>query len=436
MNVSKAKPGLAVEPPASATGLAGLRNTLRFLFLDEPPDNRSREVRYPVGKALAIAVVVFVLTLARKPYAVLVPQFWADDGTAFFQQAMDWGAGSFVVAHGGYYHTLIRLVAFSALWAPLPLAPHVYLLAAVITLLLVSFALFSPRLPLKYPTLMALCLGLVPHGGEVYFTLCNIHFYLALLLALVLVSDPPASKRQHGFDLVLLALVGLTGPFSLILFPLFVARAWRERVGALKARALVVGVAAAPQLAQVLGDRVGSAASQMNLPHVLEILGRRLLAPLLMGPLGGVDAPGLMLGTFTIAGLGFVAWALWAALRRKALYLLVAGMLVVASALYVSRGVPESLYNPYSQDRFFFVPLVLLMWCLVQALGIAGWARWLPAVLLALTAIRTIAQPSYPIFEMYNLRWAQSSRCIGGPVPCRIAINPPGWYVDYQPQKR
>jgi hypothetical protein len=64
--------------------------------------------------------------------------------------------------------------------------------------------LFSPRLPLRYPTLMALCLALAPHGGEVYLVLCNIHFYLCLLLVLVLVSDPPVSPRQHVFDLLVL----------------------------------------------------------------------------------------------------------------------------------------------------------------------------------------------------------------------------------------
>jgi hypothetical protein len=69
---------------------------------------------------------VFVLTAARRPSVLLLPQFWADDGPAFFQQALEFGPRALLVPHGGYYHTAIRLVALLGSALPVSLAPVVY----------------------------------------------------------------------------------------------------------------------------------------------------------------------------------------------------------------------------------------------------------------------------------------------------------------------
>ncbi len=435
MNIAQGEQ--AVHDPATAASPARPQASLRSIFLDEPPGGGARDGQFPIRKAAGIAALVLLLTFARRPDLVFVPQFWADDGTAFYQQAMDKGFGSFFVAHGGYYHTVIRIAALIGAVVPVRFAPHWYFAVSVAVLLFVSCVLFSPRLPIKYPTLMALCLGLVPHGGEVYLVLCNIHFYFALLLVLILISDPPESKRQYAFDTALLVLLGLTGPFSLIFFPLFAWRAVREKAPALKVRALLIGVTAAIQLTQVLGARAAADASRLNPENVLEILGRRLLAPLVMGPFVELSAPGFTLGIFAVVLLAFLALALWVSPNRKPLYFFAAALSVIASALFVSRAIPESLYNLFSQDRFFFPPLVLTMWCLVQALDSKKWAVWPSAVLLLVAGARTVGQPQYHIFAMQNLRWAESSRCIGGPTPCTVPINPLGrWFVVYEPEKR
>lgn len=426
---------------------ASLRERLRALLLDKPApvggDNSpSQRRRFPVAKAAGAAFLVLVLTALRKPVPLVVPQFWADDGPAFFVQALEFGPRTFLIAHGGYYHTFIRLVALGGRLLPVALAPHWYLLVSIAVLLFVAGYLFSPRLPLRYPTLMALCLGLVPHGGEVYFTLANVNFLFGLLLALLLVSDPPASRRQQAFDLLVIAVAAFSGPFSLILFPLYVFRAARERQAGLAWRAALVGAAAITQFTQVLNGRVAGKPLRLDAADVLAILGRRLLAPLLWGPFGAPEKDtllGLALGVGAIALLAFLVWGLLPKAGRKpaqkSLYLLAAGLLVVVAALDVARDAPQTLYSVWSQDRFFFVPLVILMWCLVQLVGSsgAGWARYAAAALLCFSAARTIGQPCLPIFEMKDLHWAEQSRCIGGPVPCVIPINPPGWTVRYEP---
>jgi hypothetical protein len=220
----------------------------------------------------------------------------------------------------------------------------------------------------------------------------------------------------------------------------------RERGPALAARALVVGAAGALQASQVWAARVGSNDSRLDLLNVLEIVGRRLFAPLVLGPFVGMEVPGLPFGLAALALAAFLLWALPGVPRRpavvarspdgnKAVYLVTGAVLITTAALYISRAAPETLYNLYSQDRFFYPPLVLILWSLVQTLGARTWALRVPAaLLLAITAVRTLGQPSYPIFVTQNLRWEQASRCIGEQEPCRIAINPPGWFLDYRPE--
>ena len=420
----------------AAVGQTGPRDLLRSIFLDEGLRGGSEPGPFPLTKAAGVAAFVLFLTILRKPAPVVIPQFWADDGPAFFQQALESGFGTFLIAHGGYYHTFIRLVALLGTLLPVAFVPHLYLLVAISVQLFVTGYLFSPRVPVRYPTLMALCIGLVPHGGEVYFTLANVNFFFGLLLALFLISDPPVSRRQYAADVLLIAVAGLSGSFSLIYLPLFLWRAARENARPLKVRALLIGVAAALQFTQVLGVRLGAEALRFGPADVLNILGLRLLDPLLAGPLGGSGLPSILLGICAVALLAFVTGILRIERKHKALYLLAAGMSVVASALYVARGVPETLYSVWSQDRFFFVPLVILMWCLVQSLDTKAWMRYVSAALLLIAAVRTVGQPSLTIFEMKDLHWAEASSCIGGPVPCTIPINPPGWYVRYEPRKR
>jgi hypothetical protein len=262
--------------PRAAVGLTRLRDLLRSIFLDAGLRDGPGSGRFPLAKAAGVAAFVLFLTILRKPASVVIPPLWADDGPAFFQQALESGFATLLIAHGGYYHTVIRLVA---------------------------------------------------------------------------------------------------------------------------------------------------------------LLGTLLPEPLLAGPFGGSGIPAFLLGVLAIALLAFVAWRLRTARKGKALYLSAAGMSVVASALYVARGVPETLYSVWSQDRFFFVPLVILMWSLIQTLDTKGRGRYVSVALLLIAAVRTVGQPSLSIFEMKDLHWAEASRCIGGPAPCTILINPPGWYVRYEPRK-
>jgi hypothetical protein len=98
-------------------------------------------------------------------------------------------------------------------------------------------------------------------------------------------------------------------------------RAVRERGRALVLRALVVGAAGALQATQVWAARVGAEASRLDPVNVLEIVGRRLFAPLVLGPFVGMEVPGLPFGLAVLALLAFLLWALPGVPRRSPLLL-------------------------------------------------------------------------------------------------------------------
>nr|CAA9215272.1 hypothetical protein AVDCRST_MAG63-373 [uncultured Armatimonadetes bacterium] len=415
----------------------GARDAIKSFFLDQPAAGSGARAGFPYAKAAAVGVLVFLLTFSRKPSSVLVPQFWAEDGAVFFAQAREIGLGSLLTPQAGYYNTFTRLAALFGNGVPVPFAPHYYLLVSVGVLLFIVGYLFSRRLHFRHPTLMALCLGLVPHDGEVFLTAQASNFYLGLALALFLVSDPPASRWQHVCDVVMIVLAGLTGPFSLIYLPLFVLRAARERgAPALKVRAFLVGTAGLLQLVQMHAVRLEAKEFGLDPREMLEILGTRLLTPLLTGPTGFLPTYRWLLGIYMVALLALLVQTFRRGRNHQALYLLAAGVSVVAATLYVFRGAPEDLLYIAAGDRFFFIPLVSVLWCLVQALETKDWVRPFAAVLISLCAVRTVGQPSSGFVVLEDLDWAEASRCIDGPAPCKVPINPRGWYIPYRPRDR
>src|SRR3954469_13020568 len=54
------------------------------------------------------------ILFARRPDMVLNPQFWAEDGPVFFAQARIHGIAALVEPYAGYFHTVLRLVAWIA----------------------------------------------------------------------------------------------------------------------------------------------------------------------------------------------------------------------------------------------------------------------------------------------------------------------------------
>lgn len=176
---------------------------------------------------------VFLLTtvalFVRMPNLLLTPSLWAEDLSLFIQDFLNSGLASVVQpAHGPGYHLLLpRLVAAGLAVIPLKYAE---LMFHAVDVCVIYFAFLATWicLPTKsFASRVAACLAIlyVPiNSSSIYLNLVNTQWILGGITILLIVTDyVPHSRLKVGWCAAL-AVLCLTGPFSVIALPVIVAR--------------------------------------------------------------------------------------------------------------------------------------------------------------------------------------------------------------------
>src|ERR1700733_6052297 len=141
------------------------------------------------GWQIVVFVAVLVAIFSRLPGALLHPQFFAEDGWVWYQQAYNLGwLRSLLITQAGYLQTLPRLVADLTLLFPMQWAPLIMNLAGAVVQALPVTALLSRRCipwgPLPVRMLMSAVYIAIPNAPEVHIVLTNAMWHLAVLQAL------------------------------------------------------------------------------------------------------------------------------------------------------------------------------------------------------------------------------------------------------------
>lgn len=386
-------------------------------------------------RRIPLTLGLVLLTLfVRKTDVFFNPQFWAEDTPVFFCQARDEGLSAVFRPYGGYHLIIPRLIAAACSGLPALYAPAVYLFASVVFTLASALALFSPRLNLPCRPLLALALVFVPHNGEVFLTITNLQWILAPGLLLLLIARDPSTPLQWAFDLITLALLGLTGPFVVLWFPLFLVRAWIIRSRA----SLILAAVAALVVAVQFHAFIQAGPSPENGPFLVEQLfrlsGTRFWGPIIM-PNSWAKQLSVSSGTLlsAVAFTGII-WLVVSRLRQRAetLFLLVAAVLVLASTFYKFHGNLALLNDPHNGDRYFYIPHVTLLWILIIESSAIGARRMACISVLALCALSSASTLRSP--PMVDYHWAKWAPRIDGGENVTVPVNPPGWSVQFNRQ--
>lgn len=393
------------------------------------PPSASRPIgdRWVLVAALTISLAALI---HRRPDAFTMPWFYGEEGRDFYAQAWNEGWSSLFNRANGYLHLYPRLVAnlCVTLAVPVRAVPWVNL-AFVLLMMAVVWALTWRRFP--GPPVARACaltaITLVPLGNEIWMTMTNIQWPMALIIMLLLIGEPRTWNWSHAG---LLLLAGLTGPNALVLSPVAAWRLWSLRH--------------APRAARMPG---------------LLVLGCGLVAALSLLHHGDVSRTD---GAFNPADTGFVQAAffqLWFPIMGKGVHamppwaqallllLALAGLrlfwrrstgpaasqgLLLGSALFffatmvAYRGEPGFLSPFYAGIRNFHLPAVLLAWALISRIRWdQGCARWASAAVLLWWAAQTVLFIGPKRFRESPARVDGSAlaqgRCIALP------IDPPGW---------
>jgi len=397
----------------------------------------------------ALGIACFLLLWSRSPDILLKPEFWAEDGKIFYQQAHEIGFWhSLFLPYAGYLHLFPRLIAGFAQLVPLAYAPLFFNTAALLVQVVPPLFLCSARmqklgaLPLR-ASLAFLYIGL-PHAEEVWGNLCNSQWHLALLSFLVLIASPPQGRGGMWFDRIVLVIGVLTGPFSILLLPVAGLIVMKQRSQRTLTQLAIVSGGALVQAASLLfngrPDIGGPLAA--SFPLFCKLLIFRILFPIFPGATRVSDCQPLAAHPWPLLGSILVVMLLVAALviRRAQLELQCAilfGAVVLAASLasplavYGSEQWP-SLMLPRIGERYWFIPRLAIMatvlWLAVQP--ISKWAR--AAGIAALIAVVGSCVWHWHVGRMPSLHfptYAHVFDALPAGTQIHIPINPPGWIM-------
>jgi len=408
---------------------------------------QSSATRNRAGVFVLLGFAIFVAHFSRSPEVLLKPQFWAEDGTVFYQQAHEVGfLHSVLTPHSGYVHLFPRLIAGLSLLLPLSLAPLFFNLAALAVQCLPAIYICTYRMqnlgPFRVRLLLAfLCFG-IPSVHEVWGNLPNSQWQIALLSFLILIASPPRGRPGTWFDRIALSIGALTGPYCVLLLPIAFIVAFYRRSSRTITQFAILGVGALAQTVSLLivgRPNLGNLGASFPLfcklvvirGFVPDLPASMKVARLLHFSL----ASSIFSCCFVIAALAVTAWIFrHGSLEMRCALLFTAIMLAASlvSPVVASGGAEQwpTMMMPGVGERYWFIPRVMIvvavLWIATQR--IAKWTRAAGAALMVFILISCavhwhIVRAPGMYFDMY----AHVFNALPVGAQLKIPVNPPPW---------
>lgn len=387
--------------------------------------------------------------ILRQPHHLLYPQFWAEDGPCWFMEAYDHGAACLLLPHSGYFQTISRIGGLIATWIPLVMGPAVYLLISLLAQLAPPVYLLSPLGSPICPSkesrvVLSYFYAVIPNAWELHLNLTNAQTHLALLGVLMLMGSAPKSRIGFGGLLATLVLVGLSGPFSLLLTPIALWQWWKKKDWPTTANATVIALTALIQglsLLQSMHATRSTAPLGASIPAFARILsgeivmgsmlGARITSRLMLLPFWKVDWIPCLIAFFALAVFVVSIKNGPDPFRKFATF----GAIQLAAALrspQVTMSTPqwEAMGTCMTGTRYFLIPM--LAWfgaLLVMSQNRHRALRYVALILLGTAGIGIVNDWTCLPFQRYE-EFMKQARIFDSAAPGTavvIPINPEGW---------
>ena len=402
------------------------------------------------------------IQLLRRPETLLRPEFFNEDGQVFYIGTYFGSPLETILRpYAGYLHLVPRLVALLSRLVPVADAPLVTNTAALLITAAVCAYIAGGRLSDAIPSAwlrwaIAALVVLLPNSHETLGSIAYAQWYLGMYLLVAAYATSPRTRGAEAIDLLTLGVASFTGPWGLLLAPLY---AWQARPRPAIRQAGTVREPA-PERLHWDGVRIRRALA-VWLPSLVQ------LAYIIVTP-----APSVGNGTATVEGAvgafgsRFVdapfLGAVWTSLLLQAglpfallagLTVGIGGLIVVASraltvpervvALYVlgvaimttmvrERTILGGFLDPGVAERYVVVPgLVLAAAAVIALIRGRGAPRVAGMILVALLTFGIVGDfriPPHP-----SLDWPQRSQCIGGTAPCTVPVQDPAIWTIHWP---
>ncbi|WP_043160848.1 hypothetical protein [Bradyrhizobium sp. Ai1a-2] len=384
----------------------------------------------PAGRAVKLSVMAATIgaLYMRCPDRFVRPQFWAEDGPVLFTQAITGGLASLLEPISGALYTAERIGAlFAATFFSIAAAPAVYEVVATAMLLTVVLYALSTRLPFDVLTrvLLAITISFAPVKNETFLNLINAHWaFCGLGLILLAMSRPPRTPLQAATDYILCALMGLTGPFTLIYSPLFAAKLYFNRSRHALILLLIALATAAIQLAYLPSREYQIPAGSWDTSPAtfFSVLVYRFIWMIIGYDILPYTLLPLVVGfLITMVIVAFCAVVTVVLIRRHEFERsvpILACALVLAATFAQYREMPETLIGA---ARYFYIPIVTLLWFVILIRKAVPFVAY---PILASSFLVFLRHPAWPEYTLQDLHWRQASACLLQDPSCVVEINP------------
>ena len=373
----------------------------------------------------AIVAGALGVLLWRTPTTFTNPQFWAEDGVIFATARLE-GLSSITTVIAGYLTTAQFLVAILASYIDPAFAPAIYNYSAVAMTLLVVWLVTSPRLDLPAKPLLAIAVVIVPMGYEELGTLCNVQWILPIGAFAILFMKASPSRTTFAGEAIYIAVMSVTGPFSVFLAPLFIWRGYfsddaqRPRLLILAA---IMGVGAITQLILMLrypghGLPAGSYDRSLWITLPFQQVATSFGHFVHHWTLGDYSLP---------LGIALLLAAAAASLRdpyqQQKLFMLCFAAAIEFAGMFKFR---HALETQIDATRYFYVAAVFSLWffCMLSH----RW-RYLLFLTVAVIQIGLLNEIKDTPRIKDDLGWNSQAALLSGDGTVSIPISPPGWSI-------
>jgi hypothetical protein len=383
-----------------------------------------RRMQRPLAITLVFCLAIGLL-FVRAPDALLAPQFWAEDANHYWLDQYERGfLTSLFRTYAGYVQVMPRLIAATASPLPYSMHPAAFVAAAALVTGWTAATIAALPLPPLLAGLLGLCIVLVA-PGEALANPTNLQWIMAAALPLIAATQAPSGAIARANQIGFVALSGLSGPFSVLMMPIWlwcVASGRRGRFDLVIAgTALSVGLA---ELAFVLTTPQAAVGVPQGMRGVLWTL----LPPALTEPFGFRGS----LPAFMVVALVLGWAALSGQFRHHRRICLAFGLAVLLAAAWKFRLSTETHPAFGTGVRYLHLPETMVVFCAVTLLfermaalilGLAG------CILFGLNLSRTMVRTP---FADFSREWSQNSALIGKRA-LELPVSP-SWTVRIPPR--
>ena len=376
-----------------------------------------------------VVIVSMVLLYVRIPHTFQHPELWGEDVDFYYEPATH-GLAVFSRLIAGYFLFVQSGIGYLASFFNAVYVAAIFCYVAILVVALTVWIVTSPRLMIPYKPVLAMAIVLVPMGHEELGNTANTQWILPIGAFALLLMRPARSRIIWLGEALFIAVMSLSGPFSIFLAPLFGVFWYFATPGRDRARLLLLGsVCSVGALLQVAAITLhGGLGAGIIVPYDWT-LWLNLPASRIATDFGPVSLLFVGRSGFILA---LVCLAVTAAVALRPPYRLQKCAILYFSSAIMVGGLYKFRYSIATQmaaTRYFYAGSILLFWFAALALQNQRWKYFAYIVLTAAMLSMIPAVYDTPTSKE-DLHWSYWAGHVRSGIPVIIPATPPGFYVD------